>query len=119
MSSDQNSDNNRRASERKIFYSFGKLIFADQQPVDVRTLDLSTEGISIVCAINAKENTEWWLEIKLPINHKFEVFQIKGKVTNSIYSGESDGFRVGLVFLNASEKLKTALKETLATKKKI
>jgi len=118
MSSEPNSENNRRATERKIFHSFGKLIFADQTPIDVRTLDLSMDGVRIVCSINAKENTEWWLEIKLAINNKYEVFQVKGKVTNSIYSGELDGFRVGLVFQNTSDKMKTALKETLATKRK-
>lgn len=107
----------QRNTARSLYRSFAKVIFEAVGQLSANTVDLSTEGMGLVCAYNAKSKTECWIKLKLPVNGTYQPFEVKGRVNSSIFSGDFNGFRLGLEFINAPEPFKKAVQEALKKSK--
>jgi len=103
-------DGERRQVERKPLRVRVRMTLADQPETEVRAVDVSTGGISLVVDLNLAPGTPCKLAftLQLPDNSLHKV-QVGAVIVHSTYSGQRMGFVTGVQFKGASEDLKAAL----------
>jgi c-di-GMP-binding flagellar brake protein YcgR len=94
----------RRQHERKVLRGSAQLQIAGRPMLAVRMLDLSAGGVGIVSPINLPVKTGCTLRFPLHLQSRgtTTVVEIPSAVTNSIFSGAEDGFKLGLMFKGIS-----------------
>ena len=99
----------RRVDERRTFRTHATVL-AGGQEFQVRTLDLSRSGMSIVAAINPQPNLRFKLRVRFDRQPQGSVtVETEVQVMHSVFSRQESGFRIGLRFLNISTELATAI----------
>ena len=107
---------NRRQHERKYFRGAAYLLFAGREPIEVRTLDLSAGGLSIVAPANPAINTVVMIRINIPRpTTGADGFEVRVRVAHTMFSQAEDGFKIGLEFVNLTVPLATAILQFLKT----
>jgi c-di-GMP-binding flagellar brake protein YcgR len=94
---------------RKIFRCQAKLALSGTAPVQARTVDISLGGLSLVVPGQLHIGQTCDVEFEAPLNGKTVRVIASGKVVYCIH-GETDGFRIGLQFM----QLDAAISKTLA-----
>lgn len=83
-------------------------------PVEVRTTDISIEGLGIVAAVNPRPGTGFTVQFMLPMQAMGAVpIEVNVKVANSVLAGSESGFKIGLKFVNPDAKTQAVLKQFL------
>lgn len=82
--------------KRKPLASAAQLLFTHRDPINVRTIDISTGGIGILTSENLPIGTNCTLSIRMPTG---QTLKTQAQVTYSILRGKG-GFRIGLRFLS-------------------
>jgi hypothetical protein len=82
------------------------------QVFDVRTTDISVEGLGIVAAANPRNGTTFRIQVTLPMRPTgTTTFETTAKVVQSILAGEEDGFRIGLKFSGLTPEIEAAIRK--------
>jgi len=103
-------DGDRRQMERKPLSVRVRLAPAGRPEMEVRSLDVAPQRISLIVEVNLAPGTACNLTFALPLSggsaHKV---QVDASVIHSTYSRKRNGFVIGLQFKGASAELQAAL----------
>jgi c-di-GMP-binding flagellar brake protein YcgR len=95
-----------RSQARRSLRTRGTLLFTGNQPIPIRTLDVSLGGLCLVADIAIPAKIMGQLEINLPLgNGNFEKMQVSIQVVYSIFCNKEDGFRLGVLFVKPPRNL--------------
>ena len=96
---------NQRKSDRRGLRVPGKLLLQGTgRPLDVRTRDLSSEGMGVVSHLNLKPHQHCTVEFSLPlIPKRVNVGPVEAVISYTVCSSTVDGFLVGLKFLSVRD----------------
>jgi len=95
-----------RAQARRTLRTRGTLFFTGNQPIHIRTLDVSLGGLCLVSEIAIPAKIMGQLEMNMPVgNGKFEKMHVNIQIMHSIFCNKEDGFRIGILFLKPPAKL--------------
>jgi len=101
-----------RANMRHALRTRGSLLFSGNQPIIIRTLEVSLGGISVVSEIAIPVKIMGQLEMNVPIgNGNFEKMQVNIQIMHSIFCNKEDGFKIGLLFIKPPANLTTAIQK--------
>jgi hypothetical protein len=104
------SDGERRQVERKPLSVRVRLALAGKPEVEVRSVDISHSGMSVVVEVNLSPGTTCNLAFTLPQpdsgQHKAQVAAV---IAHCTYSSKRSGFVIGLQFKGVSADLQAAL----------
>jgi c-di-GMP-binding flagellar brake protein YcgR len=104
------SEDERRQVERKSLRVRVRVALAGKPDMEVRAVDVSTGGMSLVVDLNLAPATSCHLSFMLPLpDGGMHQVQIAAVIAHCTYSGQRSGFVIGLQFKGASEDLKAAL----------
>lgn len=106
----------RRDSERRAFRSTAYILLANREPIPVRTVDISPSGLGIVASANPPPQTFCVMRISIPRRSTglAQTFNVQTRVVHSVLSREHDGFKIGLVFIEPSDVVVTAIRDFLS-----
>jgi c-di-GMP-binding flagellar brake protein YcgR len=100
----------RRRAERKVLRTKALVILGNAQPFEVRTLDLSATGMSIVASANPKPGTVLNIRLSIPVRTGGNTpFEAKARVVHSVFSSAESGFKIGLSFTELSAVAASAI----------
>lgn len=100
-------------SVRKLLRCRSNIILNDKQS-EVRTRDISLYDIEVISEANEMKRATGWLQLPIPINNEQdELFEVKITVLRSVYSGEHQGFKLLLDFIDPTETFILQLKRYL------
>jgi len=92
-------DAERRRAERKVLRTNALVILSNAQPFEVRTIDLSAGGMSIVASANPKSGTVLNIRFSVPLRTGgHTLFEAKARVIHTVFSSVESGFKIGLSF---------------------
>lgn len=101
-----------RAHMRRPLRTRGTLLFAGNQPLPIRTLDVSAGGLCLVSEIAIPAKITGLLEVNVPVgNGHFEKMQVNIQVMYSIFCNKEDGFKVGVFFIKPPANLIAAIQK--------
>ena len=104
------SEDERRQVERKPLRVRVRMTLAGKPDMEVRAVDVSTAGMSLVVDVNLPPATSCNLTFLLPLpDGGMHPVQVAAVIAHCTYSGQRMGFVIGLQFKGASEDLKAAL----------
>jgi hypothetical protein len=104
------SGDERRLVERKPLRVRVRVTLAGRPEMEVRSVDVSTGGMSLVVDVNLAPATPCNLSFTLLLpDGSMHKVQIAATVAHCTYSGQRSGFVIGLQFKGASEELKGLL----------
>jgi len=79
---------------------------------EVRTTDISVEGLGIVASANPRNGTSFKIQVALPTRPKGTMtFEASVRVVDSILAADQDGFRIGLMFISIAPEIEAAIRE--------
>ena len=79
---------------------------------EVRTTDISVEGVGIVAPANPRIGTTFTIQMTLPTRPRGTVtFEASVRVVDSILAADQDGFRIGLMFSSIAPEIEAAIRE--------
>jgi len=100
----------RRQVERKPLRVRVRMALAGKPEAEVRAVDVSTGGMSLVVDLNLATGTPCNLAFTLQLpDSSLHKVQVGAVIVHSTYCGLRSGFVIGLQFKGASESLKAAL----------
>ena len=102
----------RRTSERHARRIAAYLIFPGHPPFPVRTVDLSTLGASVIAPVNLPAHLACAIQFDVPTETTRT--EVRATVTQSVYSGGDDGFRVGFRFSSMTTELTNSIRKLLS-----
>jgi c-di-GMP-binding flagellar brake protein YcgR len=84
------------------------------QVFEVRTTDISAEGLGIVAAANPKSGTRLKVRVTLPTRPTgTTTFEASARVVHSILAGGADGFKIGLQFSDLTPEIAATIRKYL------
>jgi len=102
----------KRANMRHALRTRGTLFFTGNQPIPIRTLEISLGGMSVVSEISIPVKIMGQLEINVPVGKgNFEKMQVNIQIMHCIFCNKEDGFKIGLVFIKPPANLTTAIQK--------
>ena len=102
----------RRKSVRRVLRTTAVVILNESQTFEVRTVDVSINGMAIVAPANPKPGVVFYIRFKVPLKNKgYENFESKARVVHSIYSSSESGFKIGLNFIQLPQNFATLLEK--------
>ena len=88
-----------RQLDRKAFRSLALLRLPSQQVIEVRTVDISVGGISVVVPWNLRQDSTCDIRVRTPLAvNGMEFLIARCRVAHTILSGREAGFMTGLEF---------------------
>jgi c-di-GMP-binding flagellar brake protein YcgR len=100
MSDAADSHDDRRQHVRRALRTTATVVLAENQSFDVRMVDIAQGGIGIVAAANPKSGTTFVIRWKMPVKSGGVLpVQAKVRVTHSVLARDTDGFKIGLQFV--------------------
>jgi hypothetical protein len=99
---------NRRSSRRKGLRQPAVLTLANQPPRAVTVWDLGVDGMSVLSPRPVPPGSRCELHFDLPHDGAITEIHLVGKTVYSSFMG-TDGFRVGLVFLELADPCAAAI----------
>jgi len=110
--SDPKAVGERRRQARRSLKGAARVMLPTGQAFEVRTTDISVEGIGIVAAANPRSGTTFTIQVTLPTRPTgATTFEAKAKVVHSILAGEEDGFKIGLTFSDITPEIEAAIQK--------
>ena len=104
------SGDERRQVERKPLRVRVRVALAGKPEMEVRSVDVSTGGMSLVVDVSLAPTTSCNLSFTLLLSDgSMHKVQIAAVVAHCTYSGQRSGFVIGLQFKGASEDLNALL----------
>lgn len=101
-----------RANARRPLRTRGVLLFSGNQPIPIRTLDVSLGGLCLVAEIAIPAKIMGQLEMNVPVGGgNFEKMQVNIQVMHSIFCNKEDGFRIGVFFIKPPVNLITVIQK--------
>ncbi|WP_374661534.1 PilZ domain-containing protein [Inhella sp.] len=108
----------QRAHERRPLRTQVELLLPDRPAMAMRTTDISVTGIGLVASANPPLGLRVGLRIPLPnpgtALAPSTVFEVQALVRHSVYSVRENGFRIGMVFVQPTDKLIVAIGNYIA-----
>jgi c-di-GMP-binding flagellar brake protein YcgR len=104
----------RRQHERRPFRSMADLLLRNFPLLKVRTIDISSGGLSISSPTDIAPGSGGHIRVNIPTLRTSVSYNTQAEVMNSIYTRADDGFKVGLKFVNLPAPMATAVKSFLA-----
>ncbi len=103
-----------RVHARHPLRTRGTLFFTGNQPIQIRTLDVSLGGVCLVSDIAIPAKIIGQLDINFPIGKgQFEMMQVNIQIMHSIFCNKEDGFKVGILFVKPPSNLMAAVQKLL------
>jgi c-di-GMP-binding flagellar brake protein YcgR len=100
----------RRLAARKIIRTRATVVLSGKFTFEVRTLDISVGGMCIVAAANPIPGTPMQISCQIPVTGMGPVqIEAHAKVMHSVFSGDEEGFKIGLSFTEISPQCKDAI----------
>lgn len=101
-----------RIFPRKIFRCPAKLAVLGSEPVQARAVDISLGGLSVIVSGQLHIGQICNVDFEVPLNGKTVRVMVTAKVVYCIL-GETDGFRVGLQFMQLDPGISKTLAELM------
>lgn len=104
----------QRAHERRPMRVNVEVRVGGRPPLALRSTDICVGGIGLVAAVNPPLGLQ--VDLRIPIPTKgggVQAFEVRARVIHAVFSRREDGFRVGLAFLQPSDKLIVAVGDFL------
>ncbi len=113
--SDAAGEADRRKVQRKPLRVKADVILAAGQSYEVRTIDISAEGVGIVASANPRLGTPFDLRFSIPLKPTGSAaVAARAKVIHSVLSRDEAGFKIGLKFVSPDAQLTAAIRQFLA-----
>jgi hypothetical protein len=108
----------QRAHDRRPLRIQVQLLLPGRPPLVMRTTDISVSGIGLLSNATPPEGLRVMLRIPMP-NRRAPtapptVFDVQAQVRHSVFSSREDAYRVGLMFVQPSDKLLVAIGNYIA-----
>lgn len=100
----------RRIAPRRIIRTRATVVLSGKFTFEVRTLDISVGGMCIVAAANPTPGTPMQITCHIPVTGMGTVqIDAHAKVIHSVFSGDEEGFKIGLSFTELPAHCKEAI----------
>lgn len=105
----------RRQSYRKPCRASGMLMLAGTRPFPIKVIDISAEGLGVVCEQSIPNRTRCAVRITVE-NYPSEplVFDAIAETRHPIFSQKEEGWKIGLLFLDVTFAHRDVLNTILA-----
>ncbi len=101
--SDDTDGSDRRINERRPLRVPAKVLTPEGRVMDVCTIDISDGGMAIASPVNPTHGTVFTIGFSLPKRPNGNVvIQERVQVMHSVFSGDVQAFKVGLMFIDLS-----------------
>lgn len=104
----------RRQRQRVALRGTAYLALTGHQPVEVRTVDISIDGVGVVGSANPPAGLTCLIRLAIPVKPRGSTpIEVEAKVTHSVFSQGGGGFLIGLQFVGLSPTATSAIKQFL------
>ncbi len=102
----------RRTQERRILRVQAELLVPGRPAMQVRTVDISEGGVSVLCTVNLPARTDCTVRLPLPVppTGRKQV-ELRAVVLYSILSSSGGGFQLGMSLASLDEATRAAIKQ--------
>ena len=101
----------RRNQSRRILRVQAELHIAGRPPMPVRTMDVSEDGISVLCVVNLPVRTECTVHVPLPVApNGRKLLQVRAVVQYGILSSSGSGFQLGMATVQMDAAAREAIR---------
>lgn len=109
----------QRAHDRRPWRTQVELLLPGRPPLAMRTTDISISGIGLLASANPPMGLRVGLRLALPnalsASAPPTVFELQAVVRHSVFSSRDNAYRIGMQFLQPSDKLLVAIGNLLAS----
>jgi hypothetical protein len=101
-----------RTEPRKVFRCVARIVVAGMSPIGGRTIDISSNGISIMVPDHLRPNTLATIQLNAVIGNGIATLNVQARLIYSVCVG-TKGFRSGFQFKDADALASKAIRSIL------
>ncbi len=109
----------QRAHDRRPLRTQVELLLPGRAPLAMRTTDISISGIGLLASANPPLGLRVGLRLRLPnalsASAPPTVFELQAVVRHSVFSRSENAYRIGMAFVQPSDKLLVAVGNFIAS----